>query len=500
MTGVKTERGSDTERSEPSDAILWIACAASFMVVLDTTIVNIALPSIRQSLDLSPTGQQWIVNSYILTFGGFLLLGGRAGDVYGRRRTFLTGLSIFTFASLAGGLAPNGVVLICARSLQGFGGAVLSPSTLGLLSNVYSAPNRRNRAFAIWNAFAAAGAAAGIVLGGLLTGVFGWRAVLFVNVPVGLCLLAAAPGSLYKKAEREPGAPPLDYAGAVTVTLAASVLVYAVVTTASNGWTSLITITMLAVAAALCVLFVAIESRVPAPLVPLSFFRNRTASSVNACAVLLGIVGISSNYFASLYLQNVRGETPVQAGLILMPSAFGAILGALVMGRIGRRIGTRYAVAGGALIAACGQLALSRSSVSATPLLLLLTLPAMVTSTGSGVMYVPLTMAATSSVGSGEAGLAAGMISTARQIGAAVGLAVFVTVAAGATAAAAGPHMSPRALLSGYDLAFRLDAGVSVALALAALTLLERHLGRGGDLPVAPVRSAGRDEDLSALS
>jgi len=471
-------RAISEQRAQPSMAVLWLACTASFMVVLDTTIVNIALPAMRRSLHLSPTGQQWVVNAYILTFGGFLLLGGRAGDVYGRQRTFVIGLTIFTLASLAGGLAPSGVALVCARSLQGFGGAILSPSTLGLLSTTYEEPRLRNRAFATWNAVAAAGAAAGIVLGGLLTGAFGWRSVLFVNVPVGICLLAATRRHLHRRA-RAPG-PPLDYAGAVTVTAACSVLVYAVVTTTTNGWTSTITVVMLAASVALFALFITIEARVPSPLVPLAFLRNRTASGVNALALLLGIVGITANYFASLYLQQVRDLAPGQAGLTLMPAAFGAVIGALIMGRIGRRIGTRYGIAVGALVAAAGLVALSRNSVGGSPLLLVLTLPALVTSAGGAFMYVPLTMAATASVEVGETGLAAGMISSSRQIGSAIGLAVFVTAAATASAAVGGLHDSPRALVRGYDLAFLLDAGVAVALALLALVLLPRRLGREG--------------------
>ena len=469
----------------PTWAILAVCCAAQFMVVLDVSIVNVALPKMRADLGLSADGQQWIVNAYTLTFAGFLLLGGRAADLFGRRRVFMLGLALFTVSSLLGGLAQNGASLIAARAVQGIGGAILAPATLSLITTTFTDPSSRRRALGIWSATAASGAAAGVLAGGILTDLLNWRWVLFVNVPIGAVLIAAAAVALTEsKAENRPS---LDVAGAVTVTGGLALLVYGIVSTDTRSWGSAATIFTLLGAAVLLAAFVVIESRVAKhPLVPLRVFRMRSISASNGIAVMIGAALFGFNFFLSLYLQQVNGYGPLKAGLAFLPAALATMGGAIVGTRLVMRLGARRQLVIGPLIAAAGLVWLSQLSAGDGYLVHVFG-PLVLAGIGLGMSFVPMTIAATADVPVHQAGLASGLINTTRQIGGAVGLAVMATVAAGASSAT-----------SGYDRAFAMSAAVLAIAAVLALVLPgkpkpERHITSGEEIaePVLVIEASG---------
>ena len=455
-----------SKRAIPTWAVLAVCCVAQFMVVLDVSIVNVALPKMRADLDLSATAQQWIINAYTLTFAGFLLLGGRAADLFGRRRVFVLGLGVFTVCSLLGGLAQNGGELIAARAVQGVGGAILAPATLSLLTTTFTEPAARRRALGAWSATAASGAAAGVLAGGILTDLLDWRWVLFVNVPIGAALIAAAVVSLAES--RADDRPSLDIAGAVTVTGGLALLVYGIVSTDTRSWGSPATILTLLGGAALLAAFAVIESRIAHPLVPLGVFRRRSIAAANGISVMIGAALFSMFFFLSLYLQQVNGYSPLKAGFAFLPAALATLTGALSAPRLLTRLGVRHQLIIGPVLAAAGLAWLSQLSAGdgyfahAFGALVL-------TGLGVGLSFVPMTIAATADVPMRQAGLASGLINTTRQLGGAVGLAVMATVAAGAS--------SPTA---GYDRAFWISAaamviGATLALALPGKPKPERH-------------------------
>jgi EmrB/QacA subfamily drug resistance transporter len=446
-----------SKRVLPSWAVLAVCCVAQFMVVLDVSIVNVALPKMRADLDLSATGQQWIINAYTLTFAGFLLLGGRAADLFGRRRVFLLGLGVFTAFSLLGGLAQNGGSLIAARAVQGVGGAILAPATLSLLTTTFIEPAARRRALGAWSATAASGAAAGVLAGGLLTDLLDWRWVLLVNVPIGAALIAAAMASLAEsKADTRPS---LDIAGAVTVTGGLALLVYGIVSTDTRSWGSPATILTLLGGAALLATFIVIETRTANPLVPLQVFRLRSVAAANGIAVMLGAALFSSFFFLSLYLQQVNGYSPLKAGVAFLPLALATLTGALAAPPLVTRMGVRRQLIIGPMTAAAGLAWLSQ--LSAGDGYFAHAFGALViTGLGLGLTFVPMTIAATADVPLHQAGLASGLINTTRQVGGAVGLAVMATVAARAS--------SPTA---GYDRAFWICAAALVIAAALARAL-----------------------------
>ncbi len=457
-----------SKRAIPTWAVLAVCCVAQFMVVLDVSIVNVALPKMRADLDLSATSQQWIINAYTLTFAGFLLLGGRAADLFGRRRVFVLGLGVFTVCSLLGGLAQNGGELIAARAVQGVGAAILAPATLSLITTTFTEPAARRRALGAWSATAASGATAGVLAGGLLTDLLNWRWVLFVNVPIGAALIAAAIVALAEsRADARPG---LDIAGAVTVTGGLALLVYGIVSTDSRSWGSPATILTLSGGAALLAAFVVIESHVAAqPLVPLGVLRLPSVAAANGIAVMIGAALFGMFFFLSLYLQQVNGYSPLKAGLAFLPAALATLTGALSSPRLITRGGVRRQLIIGPVLAVAGLAWLSQLSagdgyfVHAFGALVL-------TGVGVGLSFVPMTIAATADVPIHQAGLASGLINTTRQIGGAVGLAVMATIAAGAS--------SPTA---GYDRAFWISAVAMVIAAVLALVLPgkpkpERHV------------------------
>jgi EmrB/QacA subfamily drug resistance transporter len=483
--------GSGRVRHAPDGVILAIACVAQFMVVLDVSIVNVALPSIGRDLHYTPSGLQWVVNAYVLTFAGFLLLGGRAADLFGRRRVFLFGLGLFTIASLAGGVAENSAWLTTARAVQGIGGALLSPATLTLIVTTYAA-ERRAWALGIWSAVAGAGGAAGSILGGVLTSALSWRWVLFVNIPIGVAGIIA--GLIWltesRAADRRGDTPRLDVGGAVTVTLGLGTLVYAIVGTQSHPWASAQTLILLAVAAVLLAVFAVIQVRVArTPLVPLSLFRSRSVSGANIVMFLVGAAFFAMWYFLSLYLQNVLGYSALRAGLAFLPMTLAIIIGAQFSSRLLPRAGVRPLLLAGTVLATAGFAWLSRISPAASYWTHVFG-PGCVIALALGVLFTPLAAAATTGVAYHEAGLASGVLNTSRQIGGSLGLAVLATIATDRTnavlagtgsraAAAGGPQSaaSAVALNDGYSRAFELAAALTLA-AFAASFVVPAIRGR----------------------
>jgi len=458
-------------RNIPTWTVLALCCAAQFMVVLDISIVNVALPQMRHDLGLSATGQQWVINAYTLTFAGFLMLGGRAADLFGRRRIFMLGLALFTVCSLVGGLAQNGAWLIAARAAQGLGGAILAPATLSILTSTFTDHNERRRALGAWSATAASGAAVGVFLGGVLTDLLNWRWVLFVNVPIGAVLLFVASIALVESkgsAKRTS----LDLPGAVTVTAGLAVLVYGIVSTDTHPWGSGQTIVTLAIGVALLALFVLIEARFAKnPLVPLQVFRRRSLSTANGIAMTVGAALFSVYFFLSLYLQQVNGYSPLKGGLAFLPVGLATLAGALAGSRIVVRLGFRYQLMAGSGLTTIGLLWLAQTGVDSAyfghvfgPLLFI--------GVGLGIMFVPMTMAATQGIPPHEAGLASGLINTSRQIGGAIGLAALATVAASAaTDHGSSSHSVLAALTTGYDRSFYVAAGIMIVGGVLALAL-----------------------------
>src|SRR5579862_7092381 len=347
-------------RAVPAWAPLAATCLGQGMVVLDATIVNVALPVMRRGLHLSPTDLQWIVNAYLLALGGLILLGGRLGDHYGRKRVYLVGGALFSLASLAGGVAPSAGVLLGARAVQGVGAALLAPGSLSLLTSVYTEPRARTRALAIWNATSAAGGALGIFLGGALAELLGWRAVLFVNVPLGALILVLGGAALPSAPGRERAGRRLDVPGALTVTAALTALVYGVVSSESSSWGSTRTLVTLACAVSLFALAAAIEARAANALIPFAILRRGPVATAIAMMLLHGAVVTTTLYFQSLYLQQVRGYSPLGAGLLMLPFALLVTLTPALATRLVTRYGPRVVAALGPVVGICGLLWLSR--------------------------------------------------------------------------------------------------------------------------------------------
>jgi EmrB/QacA subfamily drug resistance transporter len=456
--------------------VLVIVCLAQFMVVLDATVVNIALPSIQHGLDFSDADLQWVVNAYTLVFGGFLLLGGRAADLLGRKRLFLAGVVLFTAASLLNGLAQSSSMLIAGRALQGLGGALVSPAALSILMTSFPGTQERTKALGVWSAIVAGGAAAGLLLGGVLTDLLSWEWVFFVNVPVGILAVVAAlrfvPESRDEKAHRA-----FDLAGAVTVTGGLIVLVYAIVKAQSFGWGSTRTVAMLAAAAVLLVAFVAIERRSAAPLIRLNIFRTRTLTAANLAMMLVASGMFSMLFFASLYVQELMGYSPLRAGLAFLPVTSGIMIGAGIAQVAIRRFGPRPVPVVGLLLATFGMVWLTALPVDGSYVSDLLA-GLFPMSLGMGLTFVPVTLLATAGVPAEDSGLASGLLNTSQQVGGALGLAILSTLAANhTTSLLASGTARPLALLNGWHVAF---TGGAVVLALAALTLVvllrRRHL------------------------
>jgi len=460
---------------------LVLLCAAQFMVVLDASIVNVALPSIKDALSFSQENLQWVVNAYTLAFGGFLLLGGRLADLLGRRRMFVLGLGVFSLASLLGGLAQSEAWLIAARGAQGLGAALLSPAALSIVTVTFREGAERNKALGIWGALAGAGGAAGVLLGGLLTSGIGWEWVLFVNVPIGIAAMLIAP-RLIAESRTEQRERSYDVAGAVAITAGLVMLVYALVDAGSAGWGSARTIALLAAAVALIAGFVAIERRSRAPLAPLGIFRNRAVSSANVIGLLVGASLFSMFYFISLYLQQVLGFSALKAGVSYLPLAVSIILAAGIASALVQRTGTKPVLVGGLVLIVAGLMMFSGVSVHGTFSGDVL-VPSVIVAFGLGFAFVPLTITAVSGVRAAEAGLASGLINTSQQVGGALGLAILSTVATTRTddvmSAARGARAAlPGALTEGFQSAFAVGAGFAALGIVLALALVPRGSGQ----------------------
>jgi EmrB/QacA subfamily drug resistance transporter len=465
QTAASTE--SQTGTHAPDWAVLALVCLAQFMVILDISVVNVALPSIRRDLGFSATGLQWVVNAYTLTFAGFLLLGGRAADLYGRRLVFIVGLATFTAASLAGGLAQNEAMLVGARAVQGLGAAILAPATLTILTTHFREPSARARAIGVWSAVAAGGGAAGAVLGGVLTDLLSWRWILFINIPIGVIGLIGARLILVESYDRSR-AGSLDVAGAVTVTAGLVTLVYAIVESTDWGWSSAKTIGTLVLAAALLALFAWIEVRVAkAPLVPLGIFRSRSLVGANASIFLLASAMFAMWFFLSLYMQGVLGYSPLKAGFAFLPQTIAIAIGAQISSRLVTRIGPRPLIVFAGLLAAVGMAWLSRITPDGGYFTHILW-PSVLVTLGLGLAFTPVTFAATAGVPMNQAGLASGLINTTRQVGGSIGLAVLATVAVDTTRSAAAGSVNA-ALTAGYSRAFDVSVWLLAGAAAAAL-------------------------------
>src|SRR3954447_23569841 len=460
----------------PPDPKRWIAlillCAAQFMVVLDASIVNVALPSIQTDLNFSQENLQWVVNACTLVFGGFLLLGGRTADLLGRRRVFIVGLGLFSLASLLGGLATNENQLIAARALQGLGAAIISPAALSIVTTTFAEGSERNKALGIWGAIAGLGGAAGVLLGGMLTEWAGWEWVLFVNVPIGIAAAVFTP-RFVRESRAEGANRSFDALGAVTITAALVLLVYTLVKAQDVGWGAGRTLGGLAGSAALVGLFILIEARSKSPLAPLKFFRLRTPTSANVLSVLIAASLFSMFYFISLYLQRVLGFSALEAGLAYLPLAGTIVISAGVASQAVERIGVKPALVFGLSMIAIGLAWFSRVDADGTYVKDVLG-PSIVAAVGLGFSFVPVTIAAVAGVPNDEAGLASGLVNTSQQVGGALGLAILATIANSTTTGLPGGAQNPVALTEGFQDAFLVGAGFALLGVVLALVLL-RH-------------------------
>jgi EmrB/QacA subfamily drug resistance transporter len=444
----------------PLGAITALACVAQFMVVLDTSIVNVALPSMRAELHLSTTAQQWVVTGYLITFGGLVLAAARSGDLFGRKPVFLVGLSLFTLASLVGGLATTGATLLAARAVQGVGAAALAPTSLSLITAGHYDAARRAKALSWWSAAASSAGAAGMVAGGILTSGLTWRWVMIINVPIGVVLFAAAQRLLAPPVGA--GAHRVDWAGAATATSAAAALVYAVSTAVTDGWVSPDVLGALAAALLLAGVFLAIQTRAENPMIPLTIFAHRNLAVANATGLLLGVIMTSTFFFLSLYLQQITGYSALRTGMALLPWTLALIAGVMLARRALPAAGPKAVLIVGALATATGLGLLALLPAHPAYLAHVLT-PTILSGLGISAMVLPLTITATSDVDPADAGLASGLINSGRQLGGAIGLAVLVTIAA--TASNTGHETLT---LDGYRTAFLLAAAAAALAALSA--------------------------------
>jgi EmrB/QacA subfamily drug resistance transporter len=483
-----------------SDPKRWQALAvlgiAYLMVVLDVSIVNVALPSIQKSLHFSTSGLEWVVSGYALTFGGFLLLGGRSGDLLGRRRVFMAGLVLFSVFSLLCGLAASPVMLIATRALQGAAGAVLSPSVFSIVSVTFEEGSERNKALGILGAIAGSGAAIGLLLGGVLTEFAGWEWIFFVNVPIGLGVLLIVP-----RVVRESRAPELarhfDVAGAVTVTGGLMLLVYALTRAPTVGWGSAETIASFVGFAVLTAVAVVIEQRSHSPLIDLSIFRRRTLTAANLIGLLLGTMLFGMFFLLSLYQQDVLGFSPLRTGVGNLAIALTVIVASTISQALVTRVGVKPVLTVGLAFLGGGLAYFTQIPVNGSyfwdlfPGFLL-------TGVGLGFSFVPVSIAALSGVTNREAGLASGLITTSQQIGGGIGLAILTTVSTTRTNNLLASGVArPTALTDGFRLAFWVGVGLAVIAVAATLVALKRE-----DLVLqaepAESRAEANDEQVAA--
>jgi EmrB/QacA subfamily drug resistance transporter len=468
--------------ASPQTTNKWLALAllatAQFVIVLDASIVNVALPSIGKALDFKQDDLSWVVNAYTLFFGGFLLLGGRLADLLGRRRLFVAGLLLFAAASLAGGLAQSELWLIIARAVQGLGAAMVSPAALSIVTTTFREGAERNTALGVWGAVAGSGGAAGVLLGGMLTEWAGWEWVLFVNVPIGIAAALLAPRLLGESRDDEH-LRHFDVTGAVTVTAGLAIGVYALVDANNAGWTSTQTLALGAVSLALLGAFGLVERRSPYPLVPFSIFRLRTLRGSNVVGLLIGMSLFSMFFFISLYLQQVLHYSALKAGLAYLPLALCIIFSAGLASELVTRVGFKPTLIAGLLLVAAGLLWFAQVSPGGTYLGDVL-FPSILAALGLGLAFVPVTIGAVTGTKPDEAGLASGLINTAQQVGGALGLAVLSSIANSRTdhVVAAGERNPAAALTEGFQTAFMVGAGLALLAVLLAAVLISSRDSR----------------------
>ncbi len=484
--GRRADAGKRRQR-----ALLVLVCLAQLMVILDVSIVNVALPSIRGGLRFSATGLQWVVNAYTLTFAGFLLLGGRAADLLGRRRVFLAGTALFAVASLACALADSRALLIGARALQGVGGAVISPASLAIIATSFREGGERSRALGVWGAMGGLGGSLGVLLGGVLTQAFGWPAIFLVNVPIGIAVIACS-RRLIPAGRASGEGRHFDAAGALLITGGLTALVYAIVRTDTLGWGAAGVLAPLAAGASLIGAFMFVEGRVARePLMPLRVFGMVRLRAANLIVFMLYASVFAIWFFLSLYLQQVLRYDALQTGLCFLPMTLAIMFASTLAPRVVAAWGERRVLSVGMLCATAGLLLLT--GVRGHGSYVADVLPGgLLAAIGLGMSLVPATIAAVAGVSAGESGLASGMLNTSRLIGGALGLAILSTIAASRTRAdlLAGAS-GPAALSGGFRLAFAVAGGFSLLGALAAATLL-RTRGPMGDAIVAPPRAGSR--------
>jgi EmrB/QacA subfamily drug resistance transporter len=451
---------------------LFVLCLGDLMIVLDVTIVGVALPSIREDLGFSEASLAWVVNAYLITFGGFLLLGGRLGDLFGHRRLFLLGIVLFTLASLACGLATSQEFLVGARAVQGLGGAVVSAVALSLMMTLFTEPAERAKAMGVFGFVAAGGGSIGVLLGGVLTDLLDWHWIFLVNLPVGVAVFALSL-VLIPAGRGAAAATSLDVAGAVTVTASLMLAVYAIVNGNEEGWTSGQTTGLLAAAAALLALFLGIEARVSSPLMPLGLFRLRNVSTANVVGILWAAAMFAWFFLSALYLQLVLGYSPLQVGLAFLPgNLIMAVFSVGLSAKLVMRFGIRLPLAVGLTLAGIGLLLFARAPVDGN--FAVDVLPSMILlGIGAGMAFNPVLLAAMSDVAPSESGLASGVVNTSFMMGGALGLAVLASLAAARTdSLLASGDAPPAALTGGYHVAFLVGAVFAVAAAVIGAVFL----------------------------
>lgn len=470
---------ADLTTPRTKNVALALLAMTQFVIVIDASIVNVALPSIGHALHFSQDDLTWVVNAYTLTFGGFLLLGGRLADLMGRRRMFMLGLVVFSLASLVGGLAQSEPWLIAARAVQGMGAAIVSPAALSIITTTFAEGPERNRALGVWGSVAGAGGAAGVLLGGVLTSGLSWRWVLFVNVPIGVICALLSPRVL-QESRSEAETRNFDIPGAVAVTAGLALLVYALVNAVHAGWGSTETMLLIAGAFVLLTAFLAIELRQSAPLMPFSIFRLRTLRGADTIALLIGMSLFSMFFFISLYMQQVLHYSALRAGLSYLPLAVAIILSAGAASAAVTRFGFKPILFVGLLFVAGGLYWFSHVPSTGGTFAANILGPSLLAAIGLGLSFVPVTIAAVTGTQPQEAGLASGLVNTAQQVGGALGLAILATIANSRTQEVmhAGQHHLAIALTKGFERAFLVGAGFALAGALLTLVLISSRDSR----------------------
>jgi EmrB/QacA subfamily drug resistance transporter len=467
------EVGPDSERRRW--LVLAVTVAAQFMVILDVSVVNVALPSIKHDLHFSQAGLQWVITAYSILFGGMLLLGGRLADLLGRRRLFMAGVAVFTLGSLLSGLASSEGVLIVTRALQGLGGALLAPAALSIVVTTFREGRDRNVALGVWGAISGVGGAVGVLLGGVLTSYLSWSWIFFVNLPVGMAILAVSPWLLHESraavAHRH-----FDVLGATSITAGLMVLVYAITRASQHGWSNGVTVALFATAAALIASFVAIEARSPAPLLPLRIFRLRTLAAANATMLTVGAAAFGQFFLLTLYLQDVLRYSALKTGLAFIAITVSLIAVTSLAQKLTTRLGARPVLSTGLVLTAAGGALYARMPAdghyfwNVFPGLLL-------SGVGLAFTFVPVMIAGLTGVQPADAGVASGLINTSRQIGGSIGLAAMTTIAATASSHYADSHAVPAfsapALTHGFQVAFYALVGVALVGAAIAAAFIE---------------------------